>query len=81
LPWIHVIGERDAAGALAELYERLATPAGLVDNILKIHSLNPPSLADHYALYRNLMTARAGIGRKRREMIAVVTSAANECHY
>jgi len=79
--WIHVTDENNATGTLAELYKRIATPGGTVDNILKIHSLNPTSLGDHLTLYRNLMQARTGLGRMRREMIAVVTSAANSCHY
>ncbi len=81
MAWIRTIDESDADGKLAELYARLATPSGSVDHILKIHSLLPQGLEDHYALYRNLMTAREGIGRRRREMIAVVTSKANDCHY
>lgn len=81
MPWIRWIDEEEAEGRLGESYERLKTPAGKMDHILKIHSLNPPSLDDHYQLYRTLMFGRSGLSRAQREMIAVVVSAANGCHY
>ena len=76
-----MLGEDEASGRLAELYARLATPAGNVDNILKIHSLNPASLEGHYELYKTLMYGRSPLTRTQREMIGVVVSAANQCHY
>ena len=54
---------------------------GVVDNILRIHSLNLPSLRDHYALYRHVMYGKSGLTRPEREVIAVVVSVANRCHY
>lgn len=41
MPWIRTIGEAAATGELQELYEKLTEPWGGVDNIMKIHSLNP----------------------------------------
>lgn len=81
MAWIHVIPEADAAGKLKELYARYQEPGGGVDNILKIHSLNVPSLEAHFELYRTLMRGRSELTRVQREMIAVVASAANRCHY
>lgn len=81
MAWIQTIDEDDADGRLAELYGVLAEPGGGVDNILKIHSLAPRSLEDHYRLYRNLMYGRSPLSRAQREMIAVAVSAANRCHY
>jgi hypothetical protein len=43
-----MIEEADAEGELAESYRRYREPSGKVDNILKIHSLNPPSLEGHF---------------------------------
>ena len=79
--WIRTIDERDASGRLGELYKRLMEPGGGVDNILKIHSLNPASLAGHADYYRTLMRGRSLLTRVQREMVAVVVSAANKCHY
>ena len=81
MTWIRTIAEDEAEGSLGELYERLRNPGGGVDNILKIHSLNPDSLRDHFALYRTVMRGRSSLTRAQREMIAVVVSAANQCHY
>jgi alkylhydroperoxidase family enzyme len=50
-----------------------------VDNIMKIHSLNPASLSGHFELYAALMRGRSDLSRVQREMIAVVVSALNRC--
>lgn len=81
MAWIRMIDEENAEGRLAELYRRLVEPWGGVDNVLKIHSLNPPSLAAHLELYRTVMYGPSPLSRVQREMIAVVVSAANRCHY
>jgi alkylhydroperoxidase family enzyme len=81
MAWIPMISENDAQGELAELYDRMIEPWGGVDNILKIHSLNPASLQGHYELYRNLMRGPSDLSMIQREMIAVAVSAANHCHY
>ena len=81
MAWIEMIGEDEAEGDLAAMYRRLVEPWGGVDNILKIHSLNPPSLMAHFELYKTVMRGRSGLSRAEREMIAVVVSAANRCHY
>jgi uncharacterized peroxidase-related enzyme len=81
MAWIRVISEAEATGRLEELYEKYREPWGGVDNILKIHSLNVPSLEAHFELYKTLMRGRSELSRAQREMIAVVASAANRCHY
>jgi alkylhydroperoxidase family enzyme len=81
MAWIRMIAEDEAEGELNATYDRLTDPWGGVDNILKIHSLNLPSLHGHYELYRTLMYGRSGLSRVQREMIAVVVSATNHCHY
>ena len=80
--WIEVISEAEAAGELADLYSQCEDPNhGVVDNILKIHSLKPRTLRDHWNLYRTTMYAPSQLSRAEREMIAVVVSALNQCHY
>ena len=80
MAWIRWIEEDEAEGPLKDSYRRVASPQG-VDHILKIHSLNPKSLDDHYELYKHLMAGRSGLSRFEREMIAVVVSARNRCKY
>ena len=81
MAWIQMISEAEAEGKLKSYYEQMAEPAGEVDNILKIHSLNVKSLKLHYDLYAHLMRGRSPLSRIQREMIAVVASAVNHCHY
>lgn len=81
MAWIKVIKEDEAQNSLKEFYEKHTTPAGIVDNILKIHSLNPPSLEGHYQFYRILMFGKSDLSRAQREMIAMVVSVTNQCHY
>jgi uncharacterized peroxidase-related enzyme len=81
MAWIKMISEEKAHGFLGTLYKKYGSPFEGVDNILKIHSLNPDSLRHHYDLYKHLMQGPSGLSRMQREMIAVVVSKVNECHY
>ncbi len=80
--WIEVIAEDAARGELQELYDEYRNAeTGTVDNVLKVHSLHPETMRDHARLYRTVMYGRGGLTRPEREMIGVVVSAANHCHY
>lgn len=81
MAWIKMIPETEAEGTLSELYSKLIEPWGGVDNIMKIHSLNPASLVGHFELYKTLMRGKSELSRVQREMIAVVVSALNHCKY
>ncbi len=81
MAWIRIIHEGEADGELKQSYDGLIEPWGGVDNIMKIHSLNPPSLAAHFEMYKTLMRGRSALTRVQREMIAVVVSAINRCQY
>jgi len=81
MAWIKVIKETEADGGLKEFYDNHKGADGLVDNILKIHSLNPKSLEGHYQFYRVLMFGKSELSRIQRESIAVVVSTVNQCHY
>ena len=61
---------------------RCADPAtGVVDEILRVHSLDPAGLAGHLALYRASMRGTPGLPTVDRELIALVVSILNGCHY
>lgn len=84
MSWIEQIEAEEARHdpELQELYERSRDPkTGQVDNILTVHSLNPRGLEAHLALYESAMRPTASLRKLEREMIAVVVSALNECHY
>jgi alkylhydroperoxidase family enzyme len=80
--WIETVDEAAAEGRLAELYARVADPeSGRVDHVLKVHSLHPEGLAAHFAVYRAAMRPTRTLSQVDRELIAVVVSARNGCHY
>jgi alkylhydroperoxidase family enzyme len=51
------------------------------DNIIRIHGVNSKSMRSHYDLYVDLMRRPSPLSREQREMIAVVVSGINGCHY
>lgn len=51
------------------------------DNIIQIHSIHPQTMRHHYDLYIELMRRAGPLTRIQREMIAVVVSSENKCHY
>ena len=51
------------------------------DNIIQIHGIHSRVLRQHFELYRELMYSRGPLSRIQREMIGVVVSATNQCHY
>ena len=82
MAWIETIREDEWTGDLIPLFDRVADPErGRIDNIMQIHSLNPRSLEAHDALYRSAMRGTASLRKIERELIALVVSACNECHY
>ena len=81
MAWIAEIDEQEAKGSLKDQYSKLKEPWGGIDNILKVHSLNPESLDAHVQLYKTVMFGKSPIPRIDREMIALVVSSINQCHY
>ncbi len=82
MAWIHVISEEAAGPELMPLYKEIVDPvSGRVDNILAIHSLHPEGLDGHFSLYKAVMTGTPTLRKAEREMIALVVSKINGCHY
>lgn len=82
MSWIETVDDGSWDGELALLRDRVVDPqTGRVDHIMTVHSLNPRSLAAHDELYRSAMRGTATLRRIDREMIALVVSRINECHY
>jgi alkylhydroperoxidase family enzyme len=51
------------------------------DHIIQVHGVHSAVLRQHFDLYAELMRGPGPLTRIQREMIAVVVSAANHCHY
>ena len=82
MTWIETIDESQWDGELAALRKQVADPAtGLVDNIMAVHSLDAGSMQAHLALYRQAMRGTASLPKVDREMIALIVSQTNACHY
>ena len=82
MAWIETIDEDEARGPLAELYRRVSDPGGgRVDHIMKVHALHPDGLAAHFGLYGAVMRGTRTLPKSERELIALVVSVINGCHY
>lgn len=81
MSWIEVVRPDRAAGKLRELYDAAVRRAGRVFQILQVQSLHPHALGASLELYKQLMHGPSPLARRQREMLAVVTSRANDCHY
>ena len=82
MAWIETPREDEWEGNLAALLPSVVdTEHDRVDNIMQIHALNPTAMAAHQALYLSAMTSTKTLRKVEREMVAMVVSAINECHY
>ncbi len=78
---IPVIEQADATGELATIYAEITQSRGKLAEVHKVQSLNPQSIRDHMGLYRTVMFSSSPLSRATREIIAVVVSSINGCHY
>jgi len=81
MTWIKTILPEEASGHLKKQYDAAIARAGRVYGIVRSMSLAPTVMESSMALYQRVMFKRGGLTRRQREMLAVVTSAANDCHY
>ncbi len=81
MAWIDLPSVSAATGLLRAEYDAAIARAGRVWQIVRAKSLNPPALKHSTALYSALMHGPSPLSRARREMLAVVVSQANDCHY
>ena len=51
------------------------------DNIIQIHAIHPSVMKLHYDMYIELMHRPSDWSRYQRELVAVVVSDINRCHY
>lgn len=81
MAWIRTIAVKEARGALAKSYQAAIARAGRVFGIVRSMSLAPPVLDAAMDLYVGVMFGEGGLLRYQREMLAIVVSRANNCHY
>jgi uncharacterized peroxidase-related enzyme len=81
VPHLRLIDEDEATGELRREYDAALERAGKVFNIVKAMSLNPRVLGASMGLYMAIMFGPSQLSRPERELLAVVVSCANDCHY
>ena len=81
MAWIEVIDEADATGELKTIYDDIIERRGKLSNIMRIHSLNPPTMQAHMDLYLKIVFGTSRLRRAERELLATVVSATNQCAY
>jgi alkylhydroperoxidase family enzyme len=80
--WIDTVADADADGELKELYELVRDPgSGVLDHIMMVHSQHPAGLRAHFDMYVAVMRGTPTLRGAEREMIALVVSQQNDCHY
>ncbi len=82
MPWIDAPHEDKWDDGLDCLKTEVTDPTfQRVDWIMRIHALDAGSMNAHYVLYRQAMKGTATLRKVEREMVALVVSKANGCHY
>jgi alkylhydroperoxidase family enzyme len=79
--WIRSVPPEEAQGVLRRVYEAAVRRAGKVFQIVRAMSLAPETLEASLGLYQRVMLAPGALPRRQRELLAVVVSRANDCHY
>ena len=80
--WIRMIPLEEAQGALVAAYDRVKTPHGTVDNVMKAHSLRPHTMDGHVTLYRSVLhNPENTLPFMFLEVVASYVSMLNRCDY
>ena len=80
--WIKMIPLEEASGKLKEMYQRVTTPHGTVDNVMRAHSLRPHSMEGHLVLYKNVLhNPDNTLPFWFLEVVASYVSLTNRCDY
>ena len=80
--WIRMVPVPEATGPLKQAYEKVKTPHGTVDNVMRVHSLRPHTMEGHVALYRSVLHHPDNtLPLWFLECVAVATSLLNNCGY
>ncbi len=81
MSWIGKIGPDEAEGSLARIYDEAMKRAGRIYEIVRLQSLRPDILRSWLGYYTAVMLSPSGLSRVERELVAVVVSVTNGCHY
>lgn len=81
MSWIRQIPVGEATGLLKKIFDAAIGRAGRVWNIVHVMSLNARSMDASMKFYGAVMFGQSPLSRRQREMLATVTSKAQDCFY
>lgn len=81
LSWLEVPRDDEVPDEVRELWAVPLEKLGFVPHVLRIFALRPDHLLRWWHYYDELMRGESGLTKAQREMIAVVVSVQNRCHY
>ena len=80
--WISLISDQDASPELKAALVLARTPAGTVDNVMRVHSHRPNTMIGHLKLYRAALHDNSNtVPEWFQETIASYVSLINRCDY
>ena len=80
--WIRMLGDAEAGPELDSAFQRVRSPAGTVDNVMRVHSLRPSTMTGHHALYMSVLHDDANVlPGWFLETVASYVSILNHCPY
>jgi uncharacterized peroxidase-related enzyme len=78
---LRVPAEDEVPDEVKELWTKPLEKLGFVPNVLRVFALRPQHLLKWWDYYDELLRGDSGLTKTQREMIAVVVSSTNRCHY
>lgn len=81
MAWIRLVQPGEAEGPLKAEYDRAERRAGRIWQIVRLMSPNVEALRASMDFYRTIMFGPSPLSRGQRELLAVVVSSTNGCHY
>jgi uncharacterized peroxidase-related enzyme len=80
--WIRLVPFDESEGYLRTLYDRVKSPGGLIDNVMRAHSLRPHTMEGHSALYKSVLHHTGNtMPVWFLECLGIYTSLSNACDY
>ena len=80
--WIKMIGDEQASPDLLDALGEARTPAGTVDNVMRVHSLRPNTMRGHLRLYRSVLHDDGNtVPMWLQEIVGSYVSFLNDCPY
>ena len=80
--WIRMVSDEDADVTLKQMFDKVRTPHGTVDNVMRVHSLRPHTMEGHVVLYKSVLHNPDNVlPFWFLEIVASYTSILNKCAY